>query len=193
MKARSVIMIAAVALLATSCRYIRQIKDIAEDIATLPVTTENVAERAQVLGSDVALVATVADTQYVLFRQGREVFKKGHAYSCYAIRYMQTGDDSWSARIIESRLEEPKHPMVLTRIADNTLTLSVDSISIAVSNIVKTDSMVTFRYGFDESDRTATLYLYGKARKMEDPLSENSIQQMLLLSLTMEYMIEDDD
>ena len=192
MKTRTVIMIAAVALLATSCRYVRQIKDIAEDIATLPVTAENVAERAETLGSDVALVATVTDTQYVLFRQGRQAFKKEHLYRCYAIRYVPTGDNSWRAQIIQTRLEEPDQPMLLTRTADNALTLSVDSLVIPVTNIVMTDSTVTFNYGFDEPDRTATLYLYGKARKMTDPFAETSIQQMLSLSLMMEYMIEDD-
>lgn len=193
MKTRTVIMIAAVALLATSCRYVQQIKDIAEDIATLPATAENVAERAKALGSDVAMVATIADTQYVLYRQGRQVFQKEHAYRCYEIRYVHIGDNEWRARIIQSRLEEPEQPMLLTRTADNALTLTVDSITIAVTDIVSTDSMLTFRYGFDEPDRSATLYLYGKARKMTDPLAETSIQQMLSLSLLMEYTMEDCD
>lgn len=192
MKPRTVIMIAAVALMATSCRYVQQIKDIAEDIATMPVTPENVAERAKSLGSDVALVATVADTQYVLYRQGRQMFEKEHAYRCYEIRYVQIGDDQWNAHIIQSRLDEPEQPMLLTHTADNALTLTVDSITIAVTDIVSTDSVLTFRYGFDEPDRSATLYLYGKARKMTDPLAETSIQQMLSLSLLMEYLVEDE-
>lgn len=193
MKTRTVIMIAAVALLATSCRYVQQIKDIAEGIATLPVTAENVAERAEALGSDVALVATVADTQYVLFRQGREMFKEGHRYRCYEIRYVPIDDNTWRARIIQSRLEEPEQPVVVTRTADNALTLTVDSIVIAVAHIVTTDSMVTFDYGFDEPDRMATLFLYDKARKMKDPFAETSIQQMLSLSLLMDYTMEDAD
>lgn len=193
MKTRTVIMIAAVALLATSCRYVQQIKDIVEGIATLPVTAGNVAERAEALGSDVALVATVADTQYVLFRQGREMFKEGHRYRCYEIRYVPIDDNTWRARIIQSRLEEPEQPVVVTRTADNALTLTVDSIVIAVAHIVTTDSMVTFDYGFDEPDRTATLFLYDKARKMKDPFAETSIQQMLSLSLLMDYTMEDAD
>lgn len=192
MKARTVIMIAAVALLATGCRYVHQIKDIAESIAEMPTSAENVAERAQSLGSDVVLVATDADTQYVLYRQGRQMFKKEHAYRCFEVRYVQTGDDSWRASVIQSRLEEPEQPMVLTRTADNALTLTLDSISIAVTNIVQTDSTVSFNYGFDEPDRTATLYLYGKARTMADPFAETSIQQMLSLSLMMEYYMPED-
>ena len=180
-------------MLATSCRYVHQIKDIVEDITTMPTTAENVKERAMSLGSDVALVATVADTQYVLFRQGRQVFKKEQPYRCYTIRYVKTGDNEWTARVIQSRLEEPEQPMLLTRTADNALTLTVDSVVIAVTNIVKTDSTVTFDYGFDEPDRTATLYLYGKARQLEDPFAETSIQQMLSLSLMMESLIEDSD
>lgn len=193
MKARTLIALSAVAMLATGCRFVHQIKDMAEDIAKMPVTAENVAERAEMLGGDVALVASVADTQYVLFRQHREMFKEGHRYRCYAIRYVQTGDDSWSARVVQSRLEETEQPVVVTRTADNALTFTVDSLVIPVTNIVTTDSMVTFDYGIDEPDRSATLYLYGKARKMKDLFAETSIQQMLLLSLLMEYTMEDTD
>ena len=197
MKTRLVIIMAAVALMATSCRFANHVKEIAEDIATMPVTAENVAERAENLGSDVALVTSVSDTQYVLFRQGRQVFKKEHAYRCYSIRYVQTGDDSWRASIVQSKLEEPEQPMLLTRTADNALTLTVDSIVIAVTNIENTDSTVTFDFGFDNADgpvrfdRAATLYLYGKARNMKDPFAETSIQQMLSLSLLMEYAMGD--
>ena len=190
MKTRSLILIAAVALLATSCRYVHQIKDMVEDMVNLPVTSENVANRAETLGSDVALLSTVADTQYVLFRQNREVFKKEHAYRCYAMRYVPTGDNSWRARVVQSKLDEPEQPVVAIRTADNALTLTVDSLVIAVTDIAVTDTVLTFRYGFDEPDRSATLYLYGKARKMKDPLSETSIQQMLSLSLVMDYLLE---
>ena len=193
MKTRSLILIAAVALLATSCRYVHQIKDMVEDMVNLPVTSENVSKRAETLGSDVALVSTVADTQYVLFRQNREVFKKEHAYRCYAMRYVQTGDNSWSARVVQSKLDEPEQPVVVTRTADNALTLTVDSLVIAVADIAVTDTVLTFRYGFDEPDRSATLYLFGKVRKMKDPMSETSIQQMLSLSLMMDYMLDDSD
>lgn len=191
MKTKTVILIAAMAVLATSCNFVNKIKDLAMDIATTPTTAENVAERASILASNAVLVATVADTQYVLYRQNRDVFHKGHLYGCYSVRYVQTGEDGWSSSVIETKLEEPEQPLVVTRTADNAVTLTVDSIVIAITDIVVTDSVLTFNYGFDKPDRSATLYLFGKARKMKDPLCDTSIMQMLSLSLIMDDMMVD--
>lgn len=193
MKARTVILIAAMALLATSCRYVNHVKDMVEDIANLPVTAENVAERAEMLGSDVALVVPVADTQYVLFRQLPQVFKKDSRYRTYTIRYVKTGDDDWSARIGTFHLDNPEQPVEVTRTGDNSLKLVVDCCVISLANIVATDTVLTFDFGIDEPDRSATLYLYGKARKMKDPLTETSIQQMLVLALSLDALIEETD
>ena len=193
MKARTLILIAVVAILSTSCRYVHQIKDMVEDIVNLPVTSENVAKRAETLGSDAVLLASVADTQYVLFRQGRQVFKKEHAYRCYVMRYVKTGDNEWSARVIQSQFDEPEQPVVMTRNADNALTLTVDSLVISIADIVATDSTLTFDFGIDNPDRAATLYLFGKARKMKDPFAETSIQHMLSMALIMDELMEDSD
>ena len=199
MKARTLIVIAAVAAMATGCRFANQVKEMVEDIATLPPTAENVAKRAEALNSNVVLVTSVADTQYALFRQRPPVFKKDSIWRCYAARYVKEGqyvEDSathWHVRIGQFRLDEPQQPVVLTRTAADALTLTVDSVVIAVTDIVKTDSTLTFGFGFDEPDRQATLHLYGKARAIEEPFAETSIQQMLTLALTLDCLLEDDE
>jgi hypothetical protein len=97
----------------------------------------------------------------------------------------------FSGRGGEYHLGEPKQPVVLNRTGDNSLTLTIDSLTIAITNIFATDSALTFRFGFDKPERKAVLYLYDKAAKTEDPLAETSIQQMLFLALSLDSLVSD--
>lgn len=185
MKTRTVIMIAAVALLATSCRDIRRQVN---DLLAYPTTAEEVAATAKDYNSDAALVVTKADTQYVLYR------REGGKH-CYAMRYVSQHRcrHDFSSRGGDFRLNEPEQTVVLTRTGDNALVLAVDSVVIAVTGIAVTDSATTFRFGFDEPDRSAVLYFYGDAAKTVDPFSETTIQQMLSLALMLDDLMADWD
>jgi hypothetical protein len=181
MKTKALIIIAAVAVLTASCgRISRQVKG----ILTYPTTPEEVAEMAELYNSDAALVVTKADTQYVLYRD------RDHD-GCYAMRYVSKHRcrHDFSARGNKFALGNPEQTMTLNRNGDNALTLSIDSLTIAVNNILATDSALTFRLGFDKADRHAVLYLYGKATKSKDPLAETSIQQMLFLALSLDSLL----
>ena len=190
MKAKTLIIVAAVAMLATGCRDIRRQVN---DLLVYPTTAEEVAAMAKDYHSDAALVVTKADTQYVLYRRASAFSKRDSIQRCYAMRYVSQHRcrHDFSARGGEFRLDEPEQPVVLTRNGDNALVLTVDSIAIAVTDIAVTDSMVTCRFGIDTADREATLYLYGKARDTKDIFAETSIQQMLSLSLTMDDLMAD--
>lgn len=181
MKARTLIILAAVAVLTASCGHIsRQIKG----IITYPTTPEEVADMADLSNSDAALVVTKADTQYVLYRD------RDHD-GCYAMRYVSKHRcrHDFSARGNKFSLGNPEQTIALSRTGDNALTLSIDSLTIAVANINATDSALTFRLGFDKADLHSVLYLYGKAAKCKDPLAETSIQQMLFLALSLDSLL----
>lgn len=190
MKAKTMIIVAAVAMLATGCRDIRRQGN---DLLVYPTTAEEVAAMAKDYHCDAALVVTRADTQYVLYRRASAFSKRDSIQRCYAMRYVSQHRcrHDFSARGGEFRLDEPEQPVVLTRTADNALALTVDNITIAVTDIVATDSMVTCRFGIDTADREATLYLYGKARDTKDIFAETSIQQMLSLALSMDDLMAD--
>lgn len=190
MKARSLFLIAVVATMATGCHHIKRQMN---DLLVYPTTAGEVAATAKDYHSDAALVVTKADTQYVLYRRASAFPKRDSIQRCYAMRYVSQHRcrHDFSARGGEFRLDEPEQPVVLTRTADNALALTVDSVVIAVADIAVTDSATTFRFGFDEADREATLYLYGKARDTKDIFAETSIQQMLSLSLTMDDLMAD--
>ena len=168
-------------LVLTSCgRIKRQI----EGVATYPTTAEEVADMAKDYHSDAALVVTKADTQYVLYRrQGGE--------SCFCMRYVSQHRcrHDFSGRGGQYHLGEPEQTVVLKRTGDNALTLTIDSLTIAVSNIIATDSALNFRFGFDKADRNAVLYLYDNAIK--EPMTETSIQQMLFLALSLDSLVAD--
>ncbi len=183
MKAKTLIIVAAVAMLATGCRDIRRQMN---DLLVYPTTAGEVAAMAKDYHSDAALVVTKADTQYVLYRhEGGE--------HCYAMRYVSQHRcrHDFSARGGNFSLDEPEQSVVLTRTADNALAFIVDSVEIAVADIAVTDSETTFSFGFDEPDREAVLYLYGKARDTKDIFAETSIQQMLSLALSMDALMAD--
>ena len=183
MKRHIIFAVAAVALLATGCRDIkRQIKD----IMTYPSSAESVGEWAEALGCDAALVISDTDTQYVLYR------RYGHK-NCFAMRYIVTGYPSdWRSSGGEFSLSNPEIPMVLNRISDNALTLTIaDSNFIYIDSIAATDSVLTFRFGIDSVMRPAKLYLYGKARRSKDPLAETSIQQMIFCALVLDSTVID--
>ena len=190
MKTRHIILLSVVVLLATGCRDIRRQVN---DLLVYPTTAEEVAAMAKDYHSDAALVVTKADTQYVLYRRACAYSKRDSIQRCYAMRYVSQHRcrHDFSARGGEFRLDEPEQPVVLTRTADNALAITVDNITIAVTDIVATDSMVICRFGIDTADREATLYLYGKARGTKDVFVETSIQQMLGLSLTMDDLMAD--
>ena len=190
MKTKTLLIIAAVAMLATGCRDIRRQVN---DLLVYPTTAEEVAATAKDYHSDAALVVTKADTQYVLYRRASAFSKRDSIQRCYAMRYVSQHRcrHDFSARGGEFRLDEPEQPVVLTRTADNALALTVDSVVIAVADIAVTDSVTTFRFGFDETDREAVLYLYGKARDTRDIFAETSIQQMLSLALSMDVLMAD--
>lgn len=185
MKTKVIVILAAAAMLATGCR---EIKRQVNDLLVYPTTAEEVAATAKDYHSDAALVVTKADTQYVLYRQ------EGGAH-CYAMRYVSQHRcrHDFSARGGEFSLDEPEQPVALTRTADNALALTVDSITIAVADIAVTDSATTFRFGFDEPDRSAVLYFYGTGGQQDDPFAETSIQQMLSLALSMDVLMADWD
>ena len=185
MKTKVIVIIAAAAMLATGCR---EIKRQVNDLLVYPTTAEEVAATAKDYHSDAALVVTKADTQYVLYRQ------EGGAH-CYAMRYVSQHRcrHDFSARGGEFSLDEPEQPVALTRNGDNALALTVDSITIAVADIAVTDSATTFRFGFDEPDRSAVLYFYGTGGQQDDPFAETSIQQMLSLALSMDVLMADWD
>lgn len=156
------------------------------DLLVYPTTAEEVAAMAKDYHSDAALVVTKADTQYVLYRhEGGE--------HCYAMRYVSQHRcrHDFSARGGNFSLDEPEQSVVLSRTADNALAFIVDSVEIAVADIAVTDSETTFSFGFDEPDREAVLYLYGKARDTKDIFAETSIQQMLSLALSMDALMAD--
>lgn len=188
MKTRILIIIAAVAVLTASCGHIsRQIKG----IITYPTTPEEVAEMADLNNSDAALVVTKADTQYVLYRD------RDHD-GCYAMRYVSTHRcrHDFSARGNKFSLGNPEQTIMLSRNGNNALTLSIDSLTIAVTNITKNSPplegegvALTFRLGFDKAGLHSVLYLYGKATKSKEPLAETSIQQMLFLALSLDSLL----
>ena len=181
MKARTLIILAAVAVLTASCGHIsRQIKG----IITYPTTPDEVADMADLYNSDAALVVTKADTQYVLYRD------RDHD-GCYTMRYVSKHRcrHDFSARGNKFSLGNPEQTMALSRTGDNALTLSIDSLTIAVANINATDSALTFRLGFEKADLHSVLYLYGKAANSKDPLGETSIQQMLFLALSLDSLL----
>ena len=177
-------------MLATGCRHIkRQVND----LLVYPTTAGEVAAMAKDYHCDAALVVTKADTQYVLYRRASAFSKRDSIQRCYAMRYVSQHRcrHDFSARGGEFRLDEPEQPVVLTRNGDHALALTVDSVVIAVADIAVTDSATTFRFGFDEPDRSAVLYLYGKARDTKDIFAETSIQQMLSLALSMDVLMAD--
>ena len=188
MKTNVIVIIAAVAMLATGCRDIRRQVN---DLLVYPTTAEEVAATAKDYHSDAALVVTKADTQYVLYRRASAFSKGDSIQRCYAMRYVSQHRcrHDFSARGGEFRLDEPEQPVVLMRKGDNALALTVDSIIIAVTDIAVTDSATTFHFGFDEPDREAVLYLYGKARDTKDVFAETTIRQMLSLALAMDDLM----
>jgi hypothetical protein len=192
MKTKVIVIIAAAAMLATGCR---EIKRQVNDLLVYPTTAEEVAATAKDYHSDAALVVTKADTQYVLYRRASAFSKGDSIQRCYAMRYVSQHRcrHDFSARGGEFRLDEPEQPVVLMRKGDNALALTVDSIIIAVTDIAVTDSATTFHFGFDEPDREAVLYLYGKARDTKDVFAETTIQQMLSLALSMDVLMADWD
>lgn len=168
-------------LVLTSCgRIKRQI----EGVVTYPTTAEEVADMAKDYHSDAALVVTKADTQYVLYRR-----QDGEC--CFTMRYVSQHrcKHDFSGHGGQYSLGEPEQTVVLKRTGDNSLTLTIDSLTIAVSNIIATDSALNFRFGFDKADRNAVLYLYDNAIK--EPMTETSIQQMLFLALSLDSLIAD--
>ena len=183
-------LLAAVTVLAAGCR---DIKRQVNDLLVYPTTAEEVAATAKDNHSDAALVVTKADTQYVLYRRASAFTKSDGIQRCHAMRYVSQHRcrHDFSARGGEFRLYEPEQPVVLTRNGDNALVLTVDSVVIAVEGLAVTDSVATFRFGFDEPDREATLYLYDKARDTKDIFAETTIQQMLSLALSMDFLITD--
>ena len=179
-------------MLATGCRDIRRQVN---DLLAYPTTAEEVAAAAKDYHSDAALVVTKADTQYVLYRRSSAYSNRDGIQRCYAMRYVSQHRcrHDFSARGGEFRLDEPEQPVALTRNGDNALVLAVDSVVIAVAGIAVTDSATTFRFGFDEPDRSAVLYFYGDAAKAGDPFSETTIQQMLSLALMLDDLMADWD
>ena len=179
-------------MLATGCRDIRRQVN---DLLAYPTTAEEVAAAAKDYHSDAALVVTKADTQYVLYRRSSAYSNRDGIQRCYAMRYVSQHRcrHDFSARGGEFRLDEPEQPVALTRNGDNALVLAVDSVVIAVAGIAVTDSATTFRFGFDEPDRSAVLYFYGDAAKAVDPFSETTIQQMLSLALMLDDLMADWD
>ena len=192
MKTKVIVIIAAAAMLATGCRDIRRQVN---DLLAYPTTAEEVAAAAKDYHSDAALVVTKADTQYVLYRRSSAYSNRDGIQRCYAMRYVSQHRcrHDFSARGGEFRLDEPEQPVALTRNGDNALVLAVDSVVIAVAGIAVTDSATTFRFGFDEPDRSAVLYFYGDAAKAVDPFSETTIQQMLSLALMLDDLMADWD
>ena len=179
-------------MLATGCRDIRRQVN---DLLVYPTTAEEVAAAAKDYHSDAALVVTKADTQYVLYRRSSAYSNRDGIQRCYAMRYVSQHRcrHDFSGRGGEFRLYEPEQPVVVTRNGDNALALTVDSVLIAVDDIAVTDSATTFRFGFDEPDRSAVLYFYGDAAKAGDPFSETTIQQMLSLALMLDDLMADWD
>lgn len=179
-------------MLATGCRDIRRQVN---DLLAYPTTAEEVAAAAKDYHSDAALVVTKADTQYVLYRRFSAYSNRDGIQRCYAMRYVSQHRcrHDFSGRGGEFRLYEPEQPVALTRNSDKTLALAVDSVLIAVDDIAVTDSATTFRFGFDEPDRSAVLYFYGDAAKAVDPFSETTIQQMLSLALMLDDLMADWD
>lgn len=179
-------------MLATGCRDIRRQVN---DLLAYPTTAEEVAAAAKDYHSDAALVVTKADTQYVLYRRSSAYSNRDGIQRCYAMRYVSQHRcrHDFSGRGGEFRLYEPEQPVVVTRNGDNALALTVDSVLIAVDDIAVTDSATTFRFGFDEPDRSAVLYFYGDAAKAGDPFSETTIQQMLSLALMLDDLMADWD
>ena len=172
-------------MLATSCRDIRRQVN---DLLAYPTTAEEVAATAKDYHADAALVVTKADTQYVLYR------REGGKH-CYAMRYVSQHRcrHDFSGRGGDFRLNEPEQTVVLTRTGDKALALTVDSVVIVVDDIVATDSATTFRFGFDEPDRSAVLYFYDNGGQPDDPFAVTSIQQMLSLALSMDALMADWD
>lgn len=185
MKTKVIVILAAAAMLATGCRDIRRQVN---DLLVYPTTAEEVAAAAKDYRSDAAMVVTKADTQYVLYRQ------EGGEH-CYTMRYVSQHRcrHDFSARGGEFRLDEPEQPVALTRNGDNALVLAVDSVVIVVADIAVTDSATTFRFGFDEPDRSAVLYFYDAGVQPKDPFDEISIQQMLSLALMLDDLMADWD
>ena len=179
-------------MLATGCRDIRRQVN---DLLAYPTTAEEVAAAAKDYHSDAALVVTKADTQYVLYRRSSAYSNRDGIQRCYAMRYVSQHRcrHDFSGRGGEFRLYEPEQPVALTRNSDKALALAVDSVLIAVDDIAVTDSATTFRFGFDEPDRSAVLYFYGDAAKAVDPFSETTIQQMLSLALMLDDLMADWD
>lgn len=192
MKTKVIVIIAAAAMLATGCRDIRRQVN---DLLAYPTTAEEVAAAAKDYHSDAALVVTKADTQYVLYRRSSAYSNRDGIQRCYAMRYVSQhrSRHDFSGRGGEFRLYEPEQPVALTRNSDKALALAVDSVLIAVDDIAVTDSATTFRFGFDEPDRSAVLYFYGDAAKVVDPFSETTIQQMLSLALMLDDLMADWD
>ena len=179
-------------MLATGCRDIRRQVN---DLLAYPTTAEEVAAAAKDYHSDAALVVTKADTQYVLYRRSSAYSNRDGIQRCYAMRYVSQHRcrHDFSARGGAFRLDEPEQPVALIRNGNNALALAVDSVLIAVDDIAVTDSATTFRFGFDEPDRSAVLYFYGDAAKAVDPFSETTIQQMLSLALMLDDLMADWD
>ena len=139
------IIVAAVAMLATGCRDIRRQVN---DLLVYPTTAEEVAATAKDYRSDAALVVTKADTQYVLYRRASAFSKRDSIQRCYAMRYVSQYRcrHDFSARGGEFRLDEPEQPVVLTRNGDNALVLTVDSIAVAVTDIAVTAGRTAQKY-----------------------------------------------
>lgn len=143
---------------------------------------------------DAALVVGMADTQYVLLREKSAFSMRDGVRRCLATRYVMNGKPSdWSSRGGEFRLGGPEQPVTLTRGAGNALTMVVDSIVIAIDDIVVADSAITFRIGVEEADRPAALYFYGKEGRPEDPFGETTIQQMIGLALALDGIMSEWD
>lgn len=179
-------------MLATGCRDIRRQVN---GLLAYPTTAEEVAAAAKDYHSDAALVVTKADTQYVLYRRSSACSNRDGIRRCYAMRYVSQHRcrHDFSGRGGDFRLDEPEQPVALIRNGNNALALTVDSVLIAVDDIAVTDSATTFRFGFDEPDRSAVLYFYGDAAKAVDPFSETTIQQMLSLALMLDDLMADWD
>ena len=184
------IVVAALAMMVSGCRaFKRQI----DPLLVYPTSSEEIAEAAKDCHADAAFLITKADTQYVLYRRACAYSKRDGIERCYAMRYVSQHRcrHDFSGRGGEFRLYEPEQPVVVTRNGDNALTLTVDSLRIPVTDIVTTDTLVTFRFGIDKPDREAKIYLYGKARGTKDVFAETSIQQMIGLALMLDDLMAD--
>ena len=159
-------------------------------------TPEHVAENARDLGCSAALVLTEADTHYA-------AYLADDASRCFAMAYVPMPDSSgWRGNGCSFNLSEPIQELVMSRVDDNTVrytTPEVQDVVIVLKDIVRTDSLLTFTLALQDGDgvgtqRQAELYLYGKMRRLSDPLAETGVQQMLFVGISIQpYLVDQFD